>query len=206
MKNLKRILAYLMLILSLSALLISCDMPNNGGVGEAQTNIDLYSITVTNGGRITLATGASYTLETDVPEQYAEYVEYKASNTNITVTEDGVVTAVSEGKATVTVTCGDKAKDVVMFEIHEGTSETPPTDGNGNENGNGNGDTDGGEIDLTSDPYENMSADEFYRNTPTHTSVPSITLCREVLPFPSLLPRYQAISPNKTVCSFATPR
>ena len=72
--------------------------------------------------------GNSYTLKPVLtPSDASEPVTYKSSDEKVAVvSESGVITAVGNGKATITVTCGSVSKTVnVTCEFKE---ETPPSD------------------------------------------------------------------------------
>lgn len=124
-----RIPSFVALILLFSFLLCGC-IGNN-------TESDVKSITIINGGRVILNVGDSVQLNTDIPKELSSYVEWTASNGSVTVTDTGLVTALDEGKAAVTATYKG-ASDTAMIEV---TNQRPSS---------------------VLDPYADISKEAFY--------------------------------------------
>ena len=82
------------------------------------------SITIKEYDRVELLVGD--TLQLEVEEDGFD-IEWSASNSAVTVSEDGLVTAVYEGKSAVTASCMDKS-DTVMVEVVKTLSEDSSDD------------------------------------------------------------------------------
>ena len=143
MKLRKLSLILLSLILSLS-LLCGCEIPaqtdtdETTAATETTQAVTISSLTITNGGRRSIGIGEKVQLTVDAPQELLHELEWSSTNDNVTVDENGLVTGVATGKATVKVSWGEFS-DSVIFQVE---------------------DIDG----SLGDPYENMSADEFYAN------------------------------------------
>ena len=114
-------------ILLLITVLVSCDTT----VSEPVT------VSIKTYDRTTLAVGKTLQLELTDPDLSATW---SASNDAVTVDQNGLVTAVREGKVAVTTTCGE-ASDSVMIQVV--AAPVTPDDGAG-DNDDGAGDNGGG--------------------------------------------------------------
>ena len=134
--------------------LCSCDQ----GSG-AENDAPIKFVEITNAERITLLVGDSFTLEHNIEDEYAENLTFSATGSAVEVSGEGVITAVSEGKSSVTATyaVGDfTSSDTILVTVEEEdttdrTVFTPEISGaaptlSGN------------------DPYAGVSKTEFYRN------------------------------------------
>ena len=161
----------LALFLAFSMLLtVGCDLSFIEGYDtqvsdtqEAATESTVQSITIINGGRVTLKVGEYVWLQTDIPEEMQSQIKWSASNENVNVSKGGIVTGVAVGKVTVTATIGN-VSDKVMFEVVSADSDETVTDISEQETDTVTEDTElesGG--DSSSLPEINVSArDEFY--------------------------------------------
>ena len=93
----------LLLLLALLGLFAACAAP-------------IKALEIQGEDRITLMVGETVTLTTDLPPQYIKDLEWSASHTSVSVDANGRVTAVSEGKAIVTV-CYKDLSDRVLVDV-----------------------------------------------------------------------------------------
>ena len=93
----------LLLLLALLGLFAACAAP-------------IKALEIQGEDRITLMVGETVTLTTDLPPQYTKNLEWSASHTSVSVDANGRVTAVSEGKAIVTV-CYKDLSDRVLVDV-----------------------------------------------------------------------------------------
>lgn len=101
---------------------------SSGGDKKEDVTVYIKQLSIKGAKDFTLVLGATRTLEyTVVPEENDEEPEWESSNPSVaTVTEDGVVKAVAEGKATITI----KASSVsatVNVEVRKVEPKVPPT-------------------------------------------------------------------------------
>ena len=94
-------------IFLLLSMLVACGTP--------QQTVVPTSITIKEYDRVEMLVGD--TLQLEIEESGFE-VEWKASSASVTVDEDGLVTAVSLGKAAVSAECQGRS-DTVMIEVVE---------------------------------------------------------------------------------------
>lgn len=138
MKNIKKIsviLALMLFIISLS----SCF-----GAPANTPDAPRESIEITNGETLELTVGDTCQLTLDVPSDELIYVSFASSGSSASVSAGGLVTAKSEGEVTVTAVYSNKAilSDSIVIRVSEKSAEKDPD----------------------TDPYENMSATEFYES------------------------------------------
>ena len=152
----KRILSLILVLAMLLAALSSCAML------EPATEV-----VIVGGDMITLEIGSSYQLSVEADGWLADTPKWESSNEALTVIENGKITANSAGTAIVTVICGDLT-DTIIIVIEEQEPDTP-----GNPDTPDGPDapqdkpapiitTDGEDIYIDPDKYENMTATEFY--------------------------------------------
>lgn len=96
-----------LLAIALIVLIIKC----------SSENTDFNSLEIKN-DRITLEIGSSFELKTNAPHSLADKLSWTASNASVSVSQNGVVTAVETGKVAVTVTYKDLS-DSAMIEVIE---------------------------------------------------------------------------------------
>ncbi len=109
-------------VLLLISVLISCDVMQN----EVQTP---SSVTIKTYSRVEMVVGE--TLQLEVEESGLE-IEWSSSGSAVTVTQNGLVTAMREGKAAVTASCGEKS-DSVMVEVVLTPTQKPVVDAEGHQ-------------------------------------------------------------------------
>ena len=97
----RRKLLSIISLLLLLAVLVGCN------------TVTLESLNIKNYDRVKMAVGDTLQLEI---EEEGIRVSWSASSDAVSVDKNGLVTALREGKATVSATCGDK-KDSVMIEV-----------------------------------------------------------------------------------------
>ncbi len=110
----RRILLSIISILLLISVLASC------GVFPGTDNTPT-SVTIKDYTRVELVVGQ--TLQLELVEQGITVI-WSASSDAVTVSQDGLVTAVREGKSAVTATLGDKS-DIIMVEVVLAPTEKP---------------------------------------------------------------------------------
>ena len=72
------------------------------------------TLSITNGDTLVLRVGETLQLETDLEAKYEKKATWESSNTAVTVSETGLVSAVSRGVATVTVTCAAQSDSITI--------------------------------------------------------------------------------------------
>ena len=112
----KRVLSIISVFLILGVL-FSCSA---GG----STNLAPASVTIKTYDRVELVVGDTLQLEV---EESGLTVQWSASSDAATVTQNGLVTAVREGKAAITASCGDQS-DSVMVEVVLTPTQKPTVD------------------------------------------------------------------------------
>jgi len=101
---------FLSLLLLLSVLLTGCAW------GSPSAQPEIHTVTITNGGRITLEVGNSICLTTDLPEALQDEITWSTSGSAATVDENGVVTAREVGKAAITASY-QSLSDSALIEV-----------------------------------------------------------------------------------------
>ena len=101
-----------LLILLVLLSLIGCQSDANQEVQP------LTALEITNFDRGQLEVGSTMQLKTDAPEDYQDQLEWSSSSDAVTVDQSGKVTAVSVGKATITVRWNDLS-DKVLIDVVE---------------------------------------------------------------------------------------
>ena len=87
----------------LGSALFGCDLPLQPPVGNGQPEQpEITSINILNGGEITLEVGDTLQFRLDLPAESLGEVTWKASNDCVTVTQDGLLTALKAGTVAVT--------------------------------------------------------------------------------------------------------
>ncbi len=122
-------------LLLLLAILLGCSTACTGFMPDPAETSPIQSLTIENGGRITLAVGDSLQLHTNVPAAYQDELTWLSSSDAVDVTDDGYVTARETGKALVSVSHGDLS-DRTLIEVVEATDApetTPDTTPDGSE-------------------------------------------------------------------------
>lgn len=182
MKNLTKIIAALLLVVSIFTAMTSCDVNikdmidsiigANGDIqGGGGTNVEddtpVTELTIKNGDKLTLTVGEVIQLQTNLKDSQAANIEWSASNSCVTVS-GGTVRAISEGTCMIYARYGklyDKIIIRVVPEGYEGDDNDNNDNGGGNIGGNiGDENTD---IDPSVDPYVDVNKDEFYANYTT---------------------------------------
>lgn len=154
MKKLLKNILILLLSLAFTVALCSCEI--SGG------SSDIASIRITNGEELELFVGDSLSLKTDAPEKMRPRLEWSVIGDSVKVDSTGFAFAVSEGKATVTVSYGDISDTVIIKVVSKEDApqdppsyEEPPRE-DGDEDGRGDGDT--GDLPL----IDTEARDAFY--------------------------------------------
>ncbi|MBQ8287681.1 MAG: Ig-like domain-containing protein [Clostridia bacterium] len=124
--NLRRMLAVLLLTIAVLLNCGGCTEPDPAATLAVTTtaSVSISSLEITNCERAVLEIGSFYQLETNVPAELTDELEWSASNDSATVDGNGKVAAVSEGKVAVTVRMGELS-DSVLFEIIEPAPDIP---------------------------------------------------------------------------------
>ena len=159
MKYFGKMLASLLLIISLLFNIISCNVPSDNSSGSSESSFYIDADT-----NIEMSVGESVTLPLIIDDSIVGEVTWTSSHSCVSV-ENGVVTALSAGKAVVKAFIG---------EYNDGVIITVTGDDKGNDDNNtslGGGDTDsetvivpGTQDPVKEDPYINVDVDEFYAN------------------------------------------
>lgn len=180
MKKLTRLIAALLLVVSIFTAMTSCDVNikdmidsiigTNGDIqGGGGTNVEddthVTELTIKNGDKLTLSVGDVIQLYTNLTDSQAANIEWSASNSCVTVS-GGTVMAVSEGACIVYARYGKLSDHVLIQVVAEGADT-----GNGDGAGDGTGDDNSGnvgdtntDIDPDVDPYVDVDKDTFYAN------------------------------------------
>ena len=101
-------------------------------------------ITITNGQEVDIAVGDTYQLMCQISNLSGK-ASWEASNSNVSISNLGLITGLAEGEATITVSLQDKTASVQVKVL----AELAP---------------------LTEDPYLNVTKEEFYSNYMEATS------------------------------------
>ncbi len=181
MKNFNRILAAILLIVSLCTALLGCEFDIStlipgGGSGDGGEQIEtITKLEILGDDRLQMDVGDVIQLKTNAPDNIAANIEWSATENCATVS-GGTVHATKAGFTVVTARYG-KLYDQVMiyiFEVANGGNssdnkpddgtETPPDGGTDVNPGVGTEDTPGGgtEVKPDTDPYEGVTMAEFY--------------------------------------------
>ena len=165
MKKFTRIIATILLVVSLCSSLAACDLSQLLGGGTPQTDVTVEQLNISGDSRILMKVGDIVQLTTDVPDQLAANIEWSASNDSVTVS-GGTVRAVSEGVCMVYARYG-KLYDTVLVTVtseEEGSTDSG-NDNSGNDNVGGDlGNDNSQDIDPDTDPYVGVIKSEFYAN------------------------------------------
>ncbi|MBQ8408095.1 MAG: Ig-like domain-containing protein [Clostridia bacterium] len=134
----KRFASVLLILVLAVTYLSGCTYLPMEGQTEIPTSdsINSASLSIVNGGRYTIGIGETVQLQVSVSDEAAGQLIWSSTSDCVTVSESGLVTGVSVGKAAVKVRFGELS-DTAIFEV-------VGVDGS------------------LGDPYENMSAEEFY--------------------------------------------
>jgi hypothetical protein len=141
LKKLSLILALLLLLCAFSSCMSS--VPPSIPPGGTSSEVEIL-----DGEKLTLQVGETVTLHTTLTGEEMASAVFAVTGYAVTVDRYGVITALTEGVATVTVTY-DGASDWVQVTVRENV--TPPSD-------------EPPVPDLTEDPYVGVSKTEFYEN------------------------------------------
>ena len=179
MKNLTKIIAALLLVVSIFTAMTSCDaqiediigsiIGDSGNVPGGNTSDDdapVTELTIKNGDKLTLTVGEVIQLQTNLKDSQAANIEWSASNSCVTVS-GGTVLAISEGTCMIYARYGKLYDKIIISVVPEGYEgeDNDNNDNGGNIGGNiGDENTD---IDPSVDPYVGVSKDEFYANYTT---------------------------------------
>ena len=162
MKYRSRITSLLVILALMLSMLASCDLSGNGGqsdtgIGDSEPEAPSVpdSISIRGDDEIELALGDTLQLIVDISVQKS--VTWVSSSPAVSV-EGGLLSAEAEGSATVTATLGSASDSVTVTVIDESASDILPDDPTLPD------DSQDGGADFDTDPYENMSAVEFYAN------------------------------------------
>ena len=180
MKKITRLIAALLLVVSIFSAMTSCDgqikdiidsiIGTNGDIqGGGGTNVEddtpVTELIIKNGDRLTLSVGDVIQLYTNLTDSQAASLEWSTSNSCVTVS-GGTVMAVSEGACIVYARYGKLSDHVLIQVVAEGADT-----GNGDGAGDGTGDDNSGnvgdtntDIDPDVDPYVDVDKDTFYAN------------------------------------------
>ena len=120
MKHLRKITALLLLLALVLGILASCELVSPDADDKVTLEITGEGV---SDGRLSLKLGASVRLYITSNEDIASEVSWSASNSNVTVADDGTVTATAIGKVTVTAAYGDITAKV-MIEVTDNTEVT----------------------------------------------------------------------------------
>ncbi len=110
----KSILVYILVVVTAISLLSGCSLT----IPELQPDPEISELNIVNGDRFTLKVGATIQLKLNIPVEYSAKVEWSATNGAITVTDDGLVTAVVPGTVTVNVKWNEYS-DKALFTVIE---------------------------------------------------------------------------------------
>lgn len=106
----------IVLLLALSFLLSAGCYAVNGEQGS-QSELhkgEITSLNILGGGRLKIGIGEELELKLDVPDELLSEVEWSATNDNVTVSDSGNVTGMSEGKVTVSAKYGEHKASVLI--------------------------------------------------------------------------------------------
>ena len=180
MKKLTRLIAALLLVVSIFTAMTSCDVnikdiidsiigTNDDIQGGGDTNVEddtpVTELTIKNGDKVTIRVGEVIQLQTNLKDNQAANIEWSASNNCVTIS-GGTVRAIYEGTCMVYARYG-KLYDKIIIQV---VSEDYVGDDNNNDGDKDDdlGDTEVGDtntdIDPTVDPYIGISKDDFYAN------------------------------------------
>ena len=182
MKKITRLIAALLLVVSIFSAMTSCDgqikdiidsiIGTNGDIqGGGGTNVEddtpVTELTIKNGDKLTLTVGEVIQLYTNLTDSQAAKIEWSESNSCVTVS-GGTVRAISEGTCMIYARYGKLYDKIIIQVVPEGYV------GDDNDNNDDNGGNIGGnigdentDIDPSVDPYVGVSKDEFYANYTT---------------------------------------
>jgi len=128
------------------------------GCADAGLGTEISSLSITNGGRIILNVGDTVKLETDLPDGLTHKVVWTSSNDSVSVTPEGLVTALEEGKAAVTVSYLSFS-DTAMIEVR---GKSFDDDAVTTDKATADGSNLGDDPSTVLDPYANVSKEKFY--------------------------------------------
>ena len=159
MKKITRLIAALLLVVSLVTALTGCAQQIqeiiNQFVGDGDnTPTTITELNIKNGDKIIIKVGDIVKLYTDAPGDVAAMIDWSASNSCATVS-GGTVRAISEGTCMVYARYG-KLYDKILIQV-------VPEDYVGDDVGGNVGDSNT-DIDPGVDPYVGISKSEFYAN------------------------------------------
>ena len=179
MKKITRLIAALLLVVSIFSAMTSCDgqikdiidsiIGTNGDIqGGGGTNVEddtpVTELTIKNGDKLTLTVGEVIQLQTNLKNSQAANIEWSASNSCATVS-GGTVRAISEGTCMIYARYGKLYDKIIIQVVPEGYI------GDNNDNNDDNGGNIGGnigdentDIDPSVDPYVDVDKDTFYAN------------------------------------------
>ena len=181
MKNLTKIIAALLLVVSIFTAMTSCDaqikdiigsiIGDSGNVPGDNTSDDdapVTELTIKNGDKLTLTVGEVIQLQTNLKDSQAANIEWSASNSCVTVS-GGTVLAISEGTCMIYARYGKLYDKIIISVVPEGYEgeDNDNNDDNGGGNIGGNIGDENTDIDPSVDPYVDVNKDEFYANYTT---------------------------------------
>lgn len=112
----KRIFSLFLILFLLSSSFFGCQKQevSQEGLTTEEPSSRLARFEIVNGGRITLEEGNSYQLILRPNDESLGELQWKASGTAATVDQNGLVTAVTEGKSAIVVSNGDHSESVLI--------------------------------------------------------------------------------------------
>ena len=169
MKKLTRLIAAILLVISMFSALVSCEGQIqdiiNGILGETNDQtppeVEITQLNIEGEDRLTLEIGTIVHLQTDVPDEAAANVKWSASNECVTVS-GGTVRAISEGACIVVARYG-KYYDKVLIEVTDG-EDVGGEDNTGNTD-NGGSDNTGNSDNNTGNSGNNNTGNSGNNNT-----------------------------------------
>lgn len=176
MKKTTRLIAALILVISIFSAMTSCDAQIKEIIGSIIGDSDntqqgddknqendppVTELNIKNGDKVILVVGDVIQLHTNLTDRQAANIEWSASNSCVTVS-GGTVSAISEGTCMVYARYGKLYDKIIVQVVLEGVDSGDDGDKNDDIGNSGNvGDTNT-DIDPDVDPYAGISKSEFY--------------------------------------------